>query len=111
MRPLYTADLVSMQADAPDIVGPDAMLADLAGGFLTRTDTVLHIETVIASLDHSGDLAWESGHVTFAKRHRDSLTAASRFSRFKYITFWQRGSDGQWRIRRDLAVPDPLPPS
>lgn len=111
MRRLYTADVVSMRGAAADIVGSDAMLADLAHDFLTRTDTVLHIETVISTLDHSGELAWESGHVTFDTRNRDSLNTASRFSRFKYITFWQRESDGQWRIRRDLAVSDPLPPS
>jgi ketosteroid isomerase-like protein len=109
MRQLYATDLVSMRAAAPDILGPDAMVADLARGFRSRADTVLHIETMITTLDHSGDLAWESGQVTFASRPRDSLNVASHFQRYKYITFWQRGPDGRWRIRRDLAVPD-LPP-
>jgi uncharacterized protein (TIGR02246 family) len=109
MRNLYTADMVSMQSDTTDIVGRDAMVADLAHGFATRKDTVLHIETVIVSLEHSGDLAWEAGRVTLTKRNRDSVNAAPRVQRFKYITFWQRGTDGKWRIRRDLGVPDLIP--
>lgn len=108
MRALYTEDVVSMQSDAPDIVGRDAMVADLAHGFATRTDTVLGIETVIVSLEQSGDLAWEAGHVTLTKRNRDATDAVPRSARFKYITFWQRGADGHWRIRRDLGVPDPI---
>jgi ketosteroid isomerase-like protein len=87
------------------------MIAELAQDFATRTDTVLQIATVIISLEHSGDLAWESGHVTLTKRHRDSLAATPRRTRFKYITFWQRGPEGRWQIRRDLGVPDLLPPS
>ncbi len=111
LRQLYTPDVVSMRAAAPDIVGPDAMIADLARGFESRADTVLHIETVITTLDHSGDLAWESGQVTFASRPKDSLNTASHFERYKYLTFWQRGPDGRWRIRRDLAVADRPPQS
>jgi uncharacterized protein (TIGR02246 family) len=111
MRALYTEDVVSMQGGGPDIVGRDAMVADLAHNFATRPDTIFHIETVITTLEHSGDLAWEVGQVTLTKRNRDSTTAAPRAERYKYITFWQRGPDGRWRIRRDLGVSDPLPPS
>ncbi|MEO8030410.1 MAG: nuclear transport factor 2 family protein [Gemmatimonadota bacterium] len=109
MRALYVEDMVSMQADTTDLVGRDAMVADLAHGFAARKDTILKIETVIVSLEQAGDLAWESGHVTLTRRNRDSVNAIPRSARFKYITFWQRGGDGKWRIRRDLGVGDPIP--
>lgn len=109
MNDLYVQDVVSMQAGAADIVGKSAMAADFARTVATRTDTVLRIETVIVSLEQSGDLAWESGHVTLTRRPRDSATVVPRSARFKYITFWQRGADGRWRIRRDLGVADPMP--
>lgn len=110
MRALYTEDVVSMQSGGADIVGQDAMVTDLGRGFATRTDTILRIVTEINSLDASGDLAWEVGNVTLTRRPRDSTAVTPRSARFKYITFWRRGADGRWRIRRDLGVPDALPP-
>lgn len=109
MRLLYTPDVVSMQADEPDITGQDAMVAALGHGFVTRTDTTVRIETVIESLEQSDSLAWEVGHVTLFKRPRDAADATPVGHRYKYITFWQQGADGRWRIRRDLGVGAPLP--
>ncbi|MEO8202202.1 MAG: nuclear transport factor 2 family protein [Gemmatimonadota bacterium] len=106
MRDLYVDSVVSMQAGARDLIGRGAMVTDFANAIAVRTDTVLRIETVIVSLEHSGRLAWESGHVEFTRRARDSVNAEPRMSRFKYITFWELGVDGKWRIRRDLGVPD-----
>ncbi len=107
MRRLYTSDVVSMQPDAPDIIGVDAMVRDVARGFAGRTDTTVRIDTRMETLEHSGDLAWETGHVTLFMRSRESADTGAQPHRFKYITFWQRGTDGQWRIRRDLGVGDP----
>lgn len=106
MNRLYSDDVVSMQADAPDLVGRSAMVGDLAHTFATRKDTILKVVTVIGTLEQAGDLAWESGHVTITRANRDSVATAPRTGRFKYITFWQRGGDGKWRIRRDLGVGD-----
>lgn len=110
MAGFYAADVVSMQPGAADLVGRDAVVKGLVEWMRTRTDTILSIETRITSLSGNDSVAYESGTTLFRGRAKGDSTAKVGRAAFKYITLWVRESDGVWRIRRDLAVPDLLPP-
>jgi uncharacterized protein (TIGR02246 family) len=48
-----------------------------------------------------GDVAYESGYGEVGRMKEGKLTSSGG----RYLTVWQRGADGEWRILRNIVLP------
>ncbi len=100
----WTEDAVDMETDGDDIVGRSAIAANAAKDIRESKVDIVSIDFVTSALDVYGDRAYEVGTATTVTRPKGKPTAKTSTTSEKYITFWQRGSDGQWRVRRDFSA-------
>lgn len=96
---LYTEDAVLM-IPTGDVVGREAIRAHYAARFAARTDSIFHTSTDQETLDVAGARAYEAGTITYMVGPRGPGPGTPVVVR--YVTFWQRGPDSVWRIRRSL---------
>ncbi|TFH66193.1 MAG: DUF4440 domain-containing protein [Gemmatimonadales bacterium] len=100
----YTEDAVLMTPQG-DLTGVAAIADHFRALFATRGDTILATTTVTEALDVAGDRAYETGTVTRTLRTRTDSGTPAREVHVRYATFWERSTDGRWRIRRSLRAP------
>ena len=92
MAALYTEGAKVLPPDAPIVAGRKAIEE-----FWRAAATSLGLISVTLKtldLDVSGNIACEVGEA--------DLKLNSGQAKVKYIVVWQRGSDGQWRLHRDI---------
>jgi uncharacterized protein (TIGR02246 family) len=92
MAALYTDNAKVLPPDAPIVTGKKAIedFWRTAANALGLTDVTL--KTV--DLEVAGDTAYEVGEA--------DLKSSSGQAKIKYLVVWLRGSDGQWRLHRDI---------
>jgi ketosteroid isomerase-like protein len=89
---LYTEDAKVLPPDAAIVAGRVAIrdfwsAAIPSLGLVSATLTTLDLET-------SADTAWETGEAL--------LGLANGRATVKYVVVWRKGSDGSWRLHRDI---------
>jgi uncharacterized protein (TIGR02246 family) len=92
MAALYSEDAKVLPPDAPIVAGRKAIEE-----FWRAAATSLGLISVTlktSDLDVSGDIACEVGEA--------DLKLNTGQAKVKYIVVWQRGSDGEWRLHRDI---------
>lgn len=102
---LYTVDTVVMPRGRPRIEGREHLRRSMGGLAAGRRVTidVKEREIVIA-----GDVAWFIGDFTVTYVPKDERSAPiTEFGRSLII--FKRGSDGTWRVHRDIDSPAPSP--
>lgn len=95
---LYTDDAVLMPPNAETAEGRTAVRDHLAS-----FPPLQSINFDRVHIDGSGDLAYVHGRYTMTFAVPDGETMEDRG---KYIEIWERQSDGQWRITRDIFNSD-----
>ena len=93
---LYEEDAVFLPPGRPEIVGREAIRSLFEAQF-ERFDA--EYDFAIREIVVSGDWAFRRGAYTVRARLDDG---ADRTIRDKFIDVWHRGSDGRWRIARDI---------
>ena len=95
---LYTDDAVAMPPNAPAMQGHEAIAGLFNAWFteMTVTDFALTTTEVVPA----GDMAVETGTYNMTMKLKsggDPLT-----DKGKFIVVWKRGSDGAWKLHRDI---------
>lgn len=89
---LYTDDAELLPPDAPIIAGRAAVKAFWAEAvpeMAVKTATFTTLDVI-----SSGDLAVEVGTAR--------IDTSGGIANIKYVVAWKRGSDGRWRLHRDI---------
>jgi len=102
---LYTEDTVVMPRGRPRIEGREHLRRALGGLAAGRR---VEIEVKEYELNIVGDVAWYVGdfRVTYVSKD-PAIPPKVEFGRSLII--YKRGSDGRWRIHRDIDAPAPTP--
>ncbi|HEX7918073.1 MAG TPA: DUF4440 domain-containing protein [Gemmatimonadales bacterium] len=96
-----------MHLGTPDVVGRSAVDSSLGANWEAGRDSVVGTWKA-DSIEVHGDYAYEVGRGMFLPRPRGPAATPDTI-RTRYITFWHRGPDGQWRVSRDFTVRVPRP--
>ncbi len=96
----YEDDAVFVATDGSCTKGRAAIEAMYRARFASRG---LAVSTRIASknLVVDGDLAYESGDAEISWRQNGKVSVAGG----RFLTVWQRGKDGDWKIRTNIVLP------
>ena len=92
MAALYTDDAKVLPPDAPVVTGRNAIEEFWRSAATALGLTAIALKTL--DLEIRGDTAYEVGEA--------DLTLNSGQAQVKYLVVWLRGSDGQWRLHRDI---------
>lgn len=93
----YTEDAIFVGPGMPAIEGREALLA------IAPSVVISAMEIAADSTLGSGDFAATQGHGTWVSGPRGS--DAPRVRR-RFLMVWRRGTDGRWRIARELLNED-----
>jgi uncharacterized protein (TIGR02246 family) len=92
MAALYTDDAKVLPPDGPIVTGRKAIEEFWRGAAATLGLKDVALKTV--DLQTAGETAYEVGEA--------DLTLESGQAKVKYLVVWLKGSDGQWRLHRDI---------
>jgi ketosteroid isomerase-like protein len=93
---MYTEDAIAFPPDAAVVKGR-AALHDLWKS--SRDGGVTKVTLLTETVEGAGDLAIETGSGELQVR---DAGGASGVQRMKFVVVWCRGSDGVWRLHRDI---------
>lgn len=96
---LYTDDAILMPPGSPMVTGKDNIASVWQSMFEMG---VSELDLQPTEVNVTGDTAAEVGTFTY--------TAGDMTGTGKYIVLWQKGDDGNWRLRRDIWNEDAPPP-
>jgi len=91
-RQLLPGKLVEGRPSITDLMGP----AFASGAFM------LTWEPDLASASAAGDMGWTSGRY----ESRGGTDSGAAVQTGRYLTIWERQTDGTWKIALDTGVPD-----
>lgn len=101
---LYTEDAVLMDGGQPTISGRAAIRQSFEETF-SQVDVQVEINPQATEVD--GDLAFDSG--TFRSTATPKAGGEAMVQEGRYVVILRRGSDGAWRVARDMGN-SPTPP-
>jgi len=107
---LYTPDAISMGNHQPSATGRDAIVASHKALFDQMSAT--SIELTSEETQTMGTFGFDRGRYKMTMTPKAGGPATSDEGR--YIVLLQKGSDGAWRVSRDIdnsTLPMPAPPS
>ncbi|HEV2641773.1 MAG TPA: SgcJ/EcaC family oxidoreductase [Candidatus Elarobacter sp.] len=89
---------VGLYAGRPTLHGRDAIAKSSSDEFAKTkvSNTVFHTDDVLVS----GDLAVETG--TYSEMRTPKRGGKATAARGRYLTVWQKQSDGTWKVVRDV---------
>ena len=105
---VYEENATIMNIAGRDFIGRPAIDSSLDGLWEATRDSGGVLTWSADSIEVHGDYAYEVGRGMFVRRPRGPGMAPDTM-RSRYITFWHKGSDGQWRVSRDFTVRVPPP--
>ena len=105
---VYEENATIMTLAGRDFIGRPAIDSSLNGLWEATRDSGGVLTWKADSIEVHGDYAYEVGRGMFVRRPRGPGMAPDTM-RSRYITFWRKGSDGQWRVSRDFTVQVPRP--
>lgn len=84
------------------VVQGDRSIAALMGPAFASPGYTLTWEPDLASSGTTGDMGWTSGRY----ENRRAGPEGDILEHGRYLTIWQRQSDGRWKVAVDTGVPD-----
>ena len=103
---LYTADAVLMNDHTPTATGHDAIPASNKAFF---EQLAASIEVTPDETETVGTYGFDRGHYKMTMTPKAGGPATTEDGR--YLVLLQKGTDGGWKVRRDIGnTPTPMPP-
>jgi ketosteroid isomerase-like protein len=93
MAALYTGDAKVLAPDAPIVTGKKAIESFWRGA--ANALGLLRAMLKTLDLEVAGDTAYEVGEAQLKLSSGQAATV-------KYVVVWRKGSDGVWRMHRDI---------
>ena len=97
----YTTDAVFLNTDGTVVKGRD-QIEQLYRDRFARSGAALETKIESEQIMLDGDLAYERGRGSITLRGKDGRVT----SRARFLTVWQRQSGGDWKIFRNVVLPD-----
>lgn len=100
-RAYLSADAISLPERGDPVTGADA----IAEGLEPMADYTLDWTPVAAESSEDGTLGYTWGRYRLFRRDNPDEVQVG-----KYLTVWQRASDGQWKAVADIGNHEPVAP-
>jgi len=104
-KKFLAADATTLRPDAPVIHGRDAF-AERWVPLLTNPELKIRWEPLEARVAPGGDFGYTLGKYEITRTDAQTLQVVSTG---KYVTIWQKQTDGAWKVVHDSGVQDSPP--